>query len=78
MWRHIANLSNVTVRPFNVPNKVWGKKLGHPAHWSDVSWIKILYEEGGVYDLWLIILSPEQSPARWLTGCKEFTLIPTF
>ena len=54
MWRRITNLSNVIVRPFHVPKKVWGKELGHPAHWSDVSRIKILYEEGGVYELWLI------------------------
>ena len=47
MWDRITKLPNVTVRHFCVPKKVWGKKLDHPAHWSDVSRIKILYEEGG-------------------------------
>ena len=54
MWRRIANLPGVFIRPFHVPKKVWGKKLSHPAHWSDVARIKILYEEGGDYDLWLM------------------------
>ena len=42
MWSCIANLPNVMLRPFYVPKKVWGKELSHPAHWSDVSRIKIL------------------------------------
>ena len=51
MWERIINLPNVVVRHFCVPRKVWGKELAHPAHWSDVSRIKILYEEGGIYNL---------------------------
>lgn len=51
MWEGIKNLPNVVVRPFHVPKGVWGKKLDHPAHWSDVSRIKILFEEGGAYGL---------------------------
>ena len=50
MWSRIANLSNVILRPFYVPKKVWGKEMSHPAHWSDVSRIKILHGEGGSYD----------------------------
>lgn len=54
MWERIRTLPNVIMRPFYVPKMVWGKKLDHPAHWSDVSRIKILYEEGGACDLRLI------------------------
>ncbi|CAF9933758.1 MAG: hypothetical protein ALECFALPRED_005746 [Alectoria fallacina] len=51
MREGIKNLPNVVVRPFHDPKGVWGKKLDHPAHLSDVSRIKILYEEGGAHDL---------------------------
>lgn len=54
MWSRIANLSNVVLRPFYVPKKVWGKEMSHPAHWSDVSRIKILHGEGGSYDISLV------------------------
>ena len=38
-----TNLPHITVRPFRLPIKVWGKELGHAADWSDILRIKTLY-----------------------------------
>ena len=50
MWQRIRAMQNVTIRPFTVPNIVWGTRIRRIEHASDIARIKIFYEEGGLAD----------------------------
>ena len=49
IWERINAMEGVQIVKIVMPDTVWGKKVQHIEHQSDLARIKILFEEGGIY-----------------------------
>lgn len=52
MWDRIQRLPNVTIREIPMPDTVWGMKVEHTEHTSDLVRMLAIYDEGGPSMSW--------------------------
>ena len=49
IWAQLNSMERVEIVRITMPDTVWGKKVQHIEHQSDLARVKILFEEGGIY-----------------------------